>query len=113
MLRSCNRDEYDESHDEHVRLSKAHDASGEEQLPLGSLASANAAAKAKLKELVNALHLSIHEDCYDEGDEEDLSALHEQARAAVEAAAASTPTIGAGGHKKTKHVTFPNKAIML
>ena len=94
MLRSCNRDEYDESHDEHVRLSKAHDASGEEQLPLGSLASANAAAKAKLKELVHSLHVAVKEDTFEE---EEGSVVEEQARAAAEAAAASAPAVGAGG----------------
>ena len=94
MLRSCNRDEYDESHDEHVRLSKAHDASGEEQLPLGSLASANAAAKAKLKELVHSLHVAVKEDTFEE---EEGSVVEEQARAAAEAAAASAPAVSAGG----------------
>ena len=94
MLRSCNRDEYDESHDEHVRLSKAHDESGEEQLPLGSLASANAAAKAKLKELVHSLHVAVKEDTFEE---EEGSVVEEQARAAAEAAAASAPVVGAGG----------------
>lgn len=94
LLRSCNRDEYEESYDEHVRLSKAHDESGREQLPLGSLASANEAAKAKLKELVHSLHVSVKEDRFED---EEGSVVEEQARAAAEAAAASTPAVGAGG----------------